>query len=192
MEKYLINMKDKILKLENIETMPLPITENTLVVDIFTDFRTKRPIFIRPDTSADEAYDMMKVKHVRSLFILSDDAKIIGVITSRILSDTSILEFMARHQIRSRKDVLVEDLMIEKNDIHAIGYDVLKSKEVTIKEIIETFCNLHERHIFVIQTGLDQEVKIIGVISAADIARGLHINLDANLESLTFSSLAHR
>lgn len=191
MEKYLINMQDKVVKLENTSLLPEPITENTLVINMFTDFREKKPIFIHPNTLVDDAYEMMKVKHVRSLFILDNDTNILGVITSRILSDTSILEYMARHHIRSRKDVPIVDLMIETKDIHAIGYEVLKIKEVTIKEIVQTFCHLHERHIFVVQNMNGNEVKIIGIISAADIARGLNINLDPNLESLTFSSLAH-
>lgn len=191
MENYLINMNDKVVTLENVNIHPGPITENTLVIDMFTDFRNKKPIFIQPNTLADDAYEMMKIRHIRSLFILDNNANIMGLITSRILSDTSILEFMARRNIRSRKDVQVVDLMIDKKDIHAISYDILKNKKITIKTIIEMFCQLHERHIFVAQTTNAKEVKIIGIISAADIARGMHINLDPNLETLTFSSLAH-
>lgn len=191
MEKYLINMQSKVVKLENTGVQPEPITENTLVIDMFTDFRNKTPISIQPNALADEAYDLMKVKNVRSLFVLNNNENIIGVITSRILSDTSILEFMARHNIRSRKDVQVADLMIDIKDIHAIGFDILRDKKITIKDIIQTFCHLHERHIFVAENTTNKQVKIIGIISAADIARGMNINLDPNLDTLTFSSLAH-
>lgn len=189
MENYLTDMKNKTVSLENIGEEPIKFDENTLIVNVFTDFRQKEPIFISTDVSADAALEIMKNRHVRCLFIMNNNQQLEGVITSKILSDHYLLEYMATHNIRSRNDVLAKDIMINKENIHAIDYEILVAKKLTIKDILQKFYDLHERHIFVTrQVGADN-IKIIGLISAADISKKMHISIDVNLETLSFSNL---
>lgn len=163
--------------------------ENTLAINFYTDFTKKQPVHIMPNVNADAALATMKHEHVRSLFVLDNEAQLLGVITSRILSDHFILEYMSKHGIKNRSDVTVLDLMIPKKDIHVVDYNYLERNKITLKEIIQSFCSLHERHIFVSKNVTDTEVKIIGIISATDVSRALCLNLDTNLESLSFSNL---
>jgi CBS domain-containing protein len=191
MEHYLIDLRQQAIKLENAKLSIRNIDKNTLIIKIFTDFRKNEALFVRPETLVDDALNIMKIRHVRNLFILTGNDEVIGVITSRILSDVFVLEYMAKHNVRSRKEVQVADIMLSKENLHALSYDDLLSHELSIKNIIEMFCNLHERHIFVVDKNENSDIKIIGIISAADIARALNINLDPELETLTFSSLAN-
>jgi CBS domain-containing protein len=157
-------------------------------ISIMTDFTRIEPVKISEEETADIALEKMKRNHVRSLLVVDDKNELKGIITSRILLETYTLSYMAKLNIKDRADVTVKDLMIKKNDMHAIEATVLKDKGFTVKDVVETLCDIHERHMLVVEYDEDMPV-IVGVISAADIARDLKINVDLTIEKLSFANL---
>ena len=79
-----------------------------------------------------------------------------------------------------RHEVLVNDLMISRSDLHAFDYNELQNSQVS--DVVNALKNYRLRHCLV----LDREHHHIrGVISSSDIARKLNLPIPLDIHAKT-------
>ncbi|GLX77297.1 hypothetical protein tinsulaeT_06370 [Thalassotalea insulae] len=148
---------------------------------IFTDFKAHQPLVIDGDTLAQDALTMMRKSHVQMKIVVSHDNDFLGIISTNELSEQSLLAEMSKGV--NREDILVTDMMLAKQALHAFDYSELQRSSVN--DVVTTLKSYGLRHCLVVDR---QHHHIRGVISTSDIARKLHLPIDINIKT-SFSEL---
>lgn len=143
-------------------------------VDIMTDFQSNRPLVIDQNTRAVEAEYLMKKAHVKLKLVLNENDFFVGTVSLNDLNNQEIVKKVAHGDMRA--DLRVSDFMKYKKDLTSIDLQSLHS--ATLRSLVQLLSKSQEQHILV----TDQDgAKVSGLISASDIARALHLNINLNL-----------
>ncbi|GAB3037741.1 CBS domain-containing protein [Bowmanella dokdonensis] len=159
-----------------------PLTLESPAWKVVTDFTRRNPQIIDKDVSVDQTLFMMKKGHVKSLLVVDADHQFLGVISFADLTSRKVLMIAAQKGLE-RQDLCVEDLMVTREHLHGIPYDRILN--ACIGDVVHTLRTLGEQHILLV----DRDEKIRGLISAADIARALHIPLDIAPKAHSFKDI---
>ena len=152
-----------------------------------TDLLQVHPVVVPSNTSVTDALNIMKNAYVR-LLLVSDDEEFKGIITATDINSGKVLAFMASNEIKSRDEVLVRHIMVDKEHIHGLDYDqVVKA---SIGDILETIKHVSEQHILVVEKTV-ASYSVRGIFSTTDIAKSLHIKFDVEPQAKTFFELEH-
>jgi CBS domain-containing protein len=139
--------------------------------DIFTDFNKHKALIIEDETPAGEALKLMVKTHVRMKIVMSKDNDFMGIISTQELNEQKIVSAITKGS--ERHEVLVSDLMVLRDDLHAFDFNELET--ATVNDVVSALENYGLRHCLV----LDRDHHHIrGVISSSDIARKLHLPID--------------
>jgi CBS domain-containing protein len=139
--------------------------------DIFTDFKKNEALTIDGETTAVDALALMAKTHVRMKIVVSKENDFIGIISTQELTERKIIAAVAKGS--ERHEILVSDLMLLRETLHAFDFKELET--ATVNDVVSALENYGLRHCLV----LDQEHHHIrGVISTSDIARKLHLAID--------------
>ncbi|MEJ6473255.1 CBS domain-containing protein [Pseudoalteromonas piscicida] len=158
-----------------------PLTMDSSALKVVTDFTRRQPQVIAKDVDIDHALYMMKNGHVRSKLVVDEGDNFLGVVNCRDLSGRKVLSVAQRKQI-SREDVCVEDVMVAKEALYAVPYEIVARS--TIGDVLETLQSLGSQHVLLIgNEGLR------GMISAGDIARALHIPVSILQKPTSFKEI---
>ncbi len=157
------------------------LTLESSALHVFTDFKDTKPLVIEADVSITELVLLMRKSHVRMKVVVDSDNKFMGIITLDDVQERYIVQKVSEGY--TRQELLVSDFMQKKQNLKACEYhDIAKA---TIQDVLETLQHNKQQHCLVI----DREAhKIRGVISATDIARMLHIDVDITV-ALSFQRL---
>lgn len=144
------------------------ITESSPALIILTDFKHHRPPIVWRNTLAVEAQVAMLQEHNTIKMVVDSASEFVGLIGIDDLSDQRITLTQVAQQL-AREDVLVADLMYDRDAIHAISYEEFKTS--SIADIIYTL-QCHEQQ-YCLVVDCDQH-HIRGLVSLPEIARRLH------------------
>ena len=149
--------------------------------DVFTDFKSHKPLMIEGGTTASDALKLMAKAHVKMKIVGSKEDDFMGIISTNELTEQSIVTAVAKGT--DRDEVLVSDLMLLRDSLHA--FDIKELKTATVNDVVAALKNYGLLHCLV----LDREShQIRGVISSSDIARKLHLPIDI-YEKSSFSQI---
>ena len=140
---------------------------------IFTDFMQHRPLVLDGSTSVAEAESMMRKAHVKMKLVVDVKMEFIGIISLEDLTGPKVLKRVAEGHLR--QDIDVSDVMRRRDELQALDYGEVA--RASVADVVETLKENGLQHCLVVQRS---EHQIRGLISAADIARKLHIELDVS------------
>ncbi len=140
------------------------------VREIFTDFKTHNPLVIESDTFAWEALHLMEKAHVHLVLVVKNN-ELIGQISQEELNEQQLM--VKQQQGYDRNQLKVDDLMVKRADLKALNEFWLHT--LTIAEFIDLLKEECMQHCLVTDV---KNKQIRGIISARDIARRLHIDVD--------------
>lgn len=149
---------------------------------VTTDFTRRAPLVIEEDVKIDDAMYMMKKAHVKAKLVVDAQNRFLGIVGLRDLQSHKVLMAATRRQV-PREDVTVHDVMTDKSHLHGFNYNELEG--ATIGDVLFTLKELGEQHVLL----LDKDHSLRGMISAADIARALHIPLDIAQRAHSFAEV---
>ncbi|PAY00042.1 hypothetical protein CKO50_17340 [Pseudoalteromonas sp. HM-SA03] len=158
-----------------------PLNMDSSAVKVVTDFTRRQPQVIAKDVDIDHALYMMKNGHVRSKLVVDDDDNFLGVVNCRDLTGRKVLSVAQRKQV-SREDVCVEDVMVSKEELYAVPYEMVAKS--TIGDVLETLQSLGLQHVLLVGSE-----GLRGMISASDIARALHIPVSILQKPTSFKEI---
>lgn len=172
-----LDLIDHIISPEHFEKTTLTSSAKA----IFTDFKANKALVIEGDTPAVDALSLMVKAHVQMKIVVSPNNDFLGIISTTELTERHIIAEVAKGI--ERHEILVSDLMISRENLHAFDYNELENARVN--DIVNALENYGLRHCLV----LDREHHHIrGVISSSDIARKLHLAIDIHSKT-SFSEI---
>jgi CBS domain containing-hemolysin-like protein len=184
--KEVIMKNLKLVTLENIDHIVTPADFEKVTLDspakkIFTDFKQFSPLVIEENTKAIDALKLMRKAHVHLKIVMSNNSNFVGVISSFDISEQQIMHKVATGY--AREDILVNDLMLPRNDL--LAFSIQELEHSTVNDVIEALKQNGLRHCLVIDS---ENHHIRGLISSSDIARKLHIPIEINT-NVTFAKI---
>ncbi|MGH8398121.1 MAG: CBS domain-containing protein [Gammaproteobacteria bacterium] len=167
------------------DLLPSNVTLNNPAIDVMTDLNRKEAVTVDPNLSLEAAEGRMRNSRIRMLFVLNENADLLGLIT---LSDIKGMRPMRFQQAMgvSRNEVLVRDVMTPTDKLEALALtDVVQS---CVGDIIQTLKSTGRQHALVIEhtpTG----PAIRGIFSARQVGRQLDVQIDTSGIAWTFAEL---
>ncbi|MGV2872121.1 CBS domain-containing protein [Colwellia sp. E150_009] len=169
-----LDLIDHIVSPEHFEKTTLTSSAKT----IFTDFKQHEALVIEEDTPATEVLNLMIKSHVTMKIVVSKNNDFLGIISTKELTERHIVTEVAKGI--QRNEVLVNDLMISRSDLHAFDYNELQNSQVS--DVVNALKNYRLRHCLVLDR---KHHHIRGVISSSDIARKLNLPIPLDIHAKT-------
>jgi CBS domain-containing protein len=136
---------------------------------VMTDLSRVSAVVIRPTDSMDEALARMKQRGVRSLLVIDQERRVVGLITAHDILGERPMRFVEAHGVR-HQDIVVQDVMTPREKLEAIG--IAEVRAAKVGHIVATLRQSGRQHVLV----TDAEGRIRGIFSATQIARQLGVD----------------
>lgn len=147
------------------------LTLSSPALRFFTDFATHKPLVIDANVSAIEAKVMMQKTHVRMKFVVNEENRFIGIVTSDALTDRKIVQKISEGF--KRHEISIVEVMTPKRDLKVLDY--AEVERVSIAEVVALLKDQGEQHCLVVDR---KHHAIRGIFSASDISRKLHLPIN--------------
>jgi CBS-domain-containing membrane protein len=165
---------------------PVRVALDSPALAVMTDFAQVPAATIERSASLAVANDYMITRGVRSLFVVSPDDRILGLITTTdLLGERPVRASQARGI--KRHELTVGDVMTPAEEIVALTLDDVRSAKVG--HIIASLKHAGRHHELVAEALPDGEVRIRGMFSVSQIARQLGMPLQIAELARTFAEI---
>jgi CBS-domain-containing membrane protein len=151
-----------------------------------TDFIATHPVVVTENTSILDALELMKRSYVRLLLVSSHNHMFTGIVTASDIHGGKVLAYMAANDIHRREEVVVKNIMTNKDHIHAFQLEQIKG--ACIGDVINTIKGLGEQHVLIVEESAE-ELVIRGMYSTTHIAKALQISFDVEPYARSFFEL---
>ncbi len=170
--------------------MSISLDDNAL--SVMTDLEKAPAITVQGITPIDQALEHMIQSGVRSLFVLDNESRVIGLITSYDIQGEKPIRYLqsldCTHRNCCRGDVLVKDIMEPMDKLKNL--DFKKVRDATVGNIVATFRRVGHKHLVVVDHNRDQdEPTIRGIFSATQLERQLGMTLVATSTTHSFADV---
>ncbi|CCQ11755.1 hypothetical protein PALB_26560 [Pseudoalteromonas luteoviolacea B = ATCC 29581] len=165
---------------DHLDSEPLSLSSSALKV--VTDFTRRLPQVIMKDVDVEHALFMMVNGHVRSKLVIDHDDTFLGVVTAKDLTGRKVLATAQKRNV-SRDDITVEDVMTKRSELQAMPYKLVETAK--IGDVLETLRELGQQHVLLV----GDKGALRGMISAADIARALHMPVNILEHARSFKAI---
>lgn len=125
------------------------------------DWMSREPVTVRPDTSAYEAYDLMRQRKVRRLPVVGRDGGLVGIVTRSDIEQAMPAargEQERRHAAFELAGTMVDELMTRE--------PITITPETPIYQAAETINKAKVSGLPVVSNG-----RLVGIITESDIFR---------------------
>lgn len=155
------------------------LTLSSPATSVMTDLRNIKAVTIYNDHTISQAHNLMIARAIRLLFIFNHDEQFIGVITANDILGEKPIALHKRHT-----DILVSEIMQEKNNLKALDYQSIET--ANIGSLIATMKKIGSQHVLVVKSNQDHKKdEVIGLISTSQIANLVGLSLPSMNVSAT-------
>lgn len=173
-----LNQSEKVFVDEDAST----VTLETPAIAVATDFKIKRPALLEGDVSIDQALAIMRKSHVRSVLVIDGNEHFLGLLTLADLESRKVLSTAEAMNLK-RADLTAADLMTPKQKLFGMPYvEIVRAR---IGDLLKTLNSLGTQHVLL----TDDEQHIRGIISATEVARMLHVDIDITAKATSFAQI---
>jgi len=158
---------------------------NSPALLFMTDFIKVHPVIVPETTEVDVALRIMKESHVR-LLLVNRDKEFSGIVSATDINGGKVLAYMANSQLSRRDEVLVRNVMTDKEHIHGLDFEMLCN--ASIGDVLETIKHLNEQHVLVVEK-YKASCGVRGLFSTTDLVKALRVSFDVEPHAKTFFEL---
>ena len=176
LKTILLDASDHIVRPEEL----LEYTLNTPAIEVMTDFEKVQPLMMEQDVSIDEARQMMRKVHVRSVLVIDKDENFRGRLTIADLESRAAMSSATSAGLK-RHDISIKEVMTPRDKLHAIPLSEIT--HASIGDLLRTLQHAGTPHMLVVNP-LNHEIR--GVISSSDIARRLKVPVEISKRASSF------
>ncbi|MGZ3160001.1 MAG: CBS domain-containing protein [Burkholderiaceae bacterium] len=153
-------------------TMPSHVNLNSPAVDVMTDLRHTAAVTTTLDTLIDDANREMISHGIRTLIVVDNQRRVVGIITSTDILGEKPMQITHERGIR-HAEILVRDVMTPAHRLEVIDLqEVLNAK---VGDVLETLRRARRQHALVVDQLTGEQEMVRGIFSATQIARQLDI-----------------
>lgn len=156
------------------QALPQNVKLEDPAVQVMTDLRSVSVVNVRAKTTLDKANEKMIRYGVRTLLVLDDSDKVVGVLTATDVLGEKPVNFL-QLMGGTHADILVRDVMTVQRDL-----EVLKLSDVQnarVGNILASLKKAGRQHAMVVEEGADGTQTVRGLFSATQIARQMGVQL---------------
>ena len=164
---------------------PPPVQADSPAVQVMTDLSRVPSATIAPDATLEEANQSMILRGVRLLLVAGESHKIAGVVTSAdVLGEKPVL--VAQHRQSKRGDLRVADIMVPVESMEVLHIEDVR--KASVGSIVATLKQAGRAHALVVGD-VSGKQSLVGVFSAAQIARQLGVQIHTHEMARTFAEI---
>lgn len=160
-------------------------TLETPAIEVMTDFEKVQPLMMEQDVSIDEARQMMRKVHVRSVLVIDREENFRGLLTLADLESRSAMSIATSAGLK-RDDISIKEVMTPRDRLHAMP--LTEITHACIGDLMRTLQHTGTPHMLVVDT-YNHEIR--GVIASSDIARRLNIPVDISKKAVHFREVVN-
>lgn len=143
------------------------LTLRSPAAQVLINFKFERPQIVDAKLSAIEANRLMMKTHSDVALVTNAGGEFLGLVSSRILTERSIIRLVANGM--EREDINVCEVMLPRESIHALDID-----DVADSRVFDVIQILQERGEEYCLTVENSSHVICGMFGISDISRRLH------------------
>lgn len=165
------------------------VSAESPAIEVMTDFHKDEPITIRSFSSVEEANQTM-IKHgVRSLFVIDDDHRVLGYVTSSDILGEKPMQITQQRGLH-HDEVTVRDIMTPAARLEFI--DISEVFKAQVGDVVETLKHVGRQHALVVERSggeTGSRLMIRGVFSLTQVARQLGLKNQTHVIGHTFAEI---
>jgi CBS-domain-containing membrane protein len=164
---------------------PPPVQADSPAVQVMTDLSRVPSATIAPDATLEEANQSMILRGVRLLLVAGDTLQIAGVVTSAdVLGEKPVL--VAQRRQSKRGDLRVADIMVPVEAMEVLHIEDVR--KASVGSVVATLKQAGRAHALVVGE-VNGKQSLVGVFSAAQIARQLGVQIHTHEMARTFAEI---
>jgi len=168
------------------QKLPERVTLEDPAINVMTDLRAVSVVTVRAETPMDKANAKMMRHGVRTLLVLGDTDKVLGILTATDILGERPIRFLKNHG-GTHADIRVHDIMTPHRDLEVLMLaDVMGAKA---GHILATLKAAGRQHALVASENADKTHTLCGIFSATQIARQLGIHVQITEVARTFAQI---
>lgn len=165
---------------------PRRVTLEDPAVEVMTDLTRVPAVLVDPDVEIEAAMRIMVRRNVRSLFAVSVDNEVVGLITATDLLGEKPLQHIERYGGR-RSDIRVADIMTPAARLEVLRMDQVERARVG--HVVATLKRAGRQHAMVVEDDASARQVVRGVFSASQLERQLGQPLPTAATAHTFADI---
>lgn len=146
------------------------VTLDSPALEVMTDLAVVAAVSIAADAMLTDANRYMMARGVRSLFVLSGEGGVVGLVTATDILSERPLRVSETRGI-ARRDLKVADVMTPLPALVAIAFEDVRAAKVG--HVLASLREASRHHALVAESSPDGGARIRGIFSASEIARQL-------------------
>lgn len=168
------------------QTLPERVKLEDPALNVMTDLKEVCVVTVRGKTPMDKAHEKMRRYGVRTLLVLDEADKVIGLLTTTDILGEKPMRFLQQHG-GTHADILVRDIMTPQRELEVLYVqDVVSSK---VGHILATLKASGRQHAMVVDIHANGSEAICGIFSATQIARQLGVQIQITEVARTFAEI---
>ncbi|MDN4501497.1 CBS domain-containing protein [Alteromonadaceae bacterium BrNp21-10] len=146
-----------------------PLELASPAIEIMVNFARNAPLMLSADMSIEQATTLLKSAHISKTLVKNKQDDFIGIVTLADLQSSRVLSIANKLGLH-RNELSIANLMIPKAQCTGIQLQTILTS--TIGEVLATMQHEGQQHVLIIA---QSTMEIVGMISAMDIAKKLHM-----------------
>lgn len=168
------------------QILPERVTLEDPALNVMTDLKKISVVTVRARTPMENAHEKMKRYGVRTLLVLDETDKVLGILTTTDILGEKPMRFL-QHMGGTHADILVRDIMTPQREL-----EVMNMQDISVAKvghILSTLKSSGRQHAMVVEDIANSPQVICGIFSATQIARQLGVQIQITEIARTFAEI---
>ena len=168
------------------QELPERVTLEDPAINVMTDLKSVSVVTVRAKTPMEKAHSKMKRYGVRTLLVLDETDKVLGLLTATDILGEKPMRFL-QHMGGTHADILVRDIMTPQRELEVLNLqDVLVSK---VGHVLATLKASGRQHAMVVEEHANLPQAVRGIFSSKQIACQLGVQIHIAEVARTFAEI---
>src|SRR4051812_14127060 len=166
--------------------LPKSVTLSSPALEVMTDLRHVHAGITEPDATVESANAFMMQRGIRSLFVLTQDNILSGIVTATDILGEKPLRFIQQRQVK-HSEILVSDIMTPLDRLEGIPLKVIQTARVG--DVIASLRDSGRHHTWVIENDAEGKPVVCGIFSLTQIEKQLGAAIPSTEVAKTFAEI---
>lgn len=168
------------------QELPERVTLEDPAINVMTDLKSVSVVTVRAKTPMEKAHAKMKRYGVRTLLVLDETDKVLGLLTATDILGEKPMRFL-QHMGGTHADILVRDIMTPQRELEVLNLEDVQVAKVG--HVLATLKASGRQHAMVIEEQANLPQAVCGIFSSKQIARQLGVQIHIAEVARTFAEI---
>ena len=168
------------------QVLPERVTLDDPALSVMTDLKSVSVVTVRAKTPMEKAHAKMKRYGVRTLLVLDESDKVLGLLTTTDILGEKPMRFL-QQMGGTHADILVRDIMTPQRELEVLSLEDVSGAKVG--HVLATLKAAGRQHAMVVEENANFPQAVRGIFSATQIARQLGVQIQITEVARTFAEI---